>query len=376
MKDDSLDVHRLLPFMFTDADASTQCSAVTPQISPFRSPYSTFSHLLNGVFLTLIVAVGLVGHATVIAVLKSHQLRSRLVPFLIAISCWEAALLVTSWVAHSRWALTFGLIPLVGNHVYWYLVANPIAHACRTAVIWTQLTASVDQYNAVCEPFMHHVRSRKRICLWISLVAVASVLVNLPRVFECQIEHIPCILGNVWSSLPQLTTTDMYRSRYYFIIYRVIFSSVSENVVVSCVQLCITVFIWRAIRRSRRNASNVLSIARHAAQRSTSGDRVRRRAERAMNRMFLIIQIKHVCFVALPAIIDVFECITNEFADHEKGYGSEWMPYIVSVSNCIVVINAAASFIVLLGFCRRFRWQLMRLAAKVTVFSKASKRTS
>lgn len=152
-----------------------------------------FRLITNGLGINIIGLFGIFGNIISMIILSRPQMRSSINYLLIGLARIDTVLIITS-------ILLFGLPgihPYTGYMFNYYFivyphilpVVYPIGMVAQTASVYLTMTVSLERFVAVCHP----LRARSlctygRARIYVIVISIFSVLYNLPKLWEAQLQ--------------------------------------------------------------------------------------------------------------------------------------------------------------------------------------------
>lgn len=293
-----------------------------------------------------IALLGLVFNALSVVVVVQPQMMSSTSVYLTALAVFDSFVLAS--------LVLFMSLPVIyeaTGRMEWYYrlyacvhpVAYPLALASQTGSIYTTLALTIERYVAVCRPLSAAKvctisRAKKAVCL----VAIFSVLFNVPRLFEYR-------LIEVWDeSTNSSVTTYAYTSlgasasfRYaYFIGCHVNVMMILPFVALSV----LNALLVRAIRNANLDPIH---------QRPLS---MGQRREQTLTRMLVAEVAAFLVFQLLSIVDNILMAVLAE-----ETIRSPVFVRFSCVSGVLVIVNSASNFGLYCLFGKKFRQALAHL---------------
>lgn len=277
---------------------------------------------LYGVTLSGVVAVGLIGNLLNILVFSSSRVLSAPHIHLVSLALWDFSLLLSAFLQWGIWALWDGGAPrLQGRRAQLLRVAFVAGNISLTGCIWLTVALTVERLVVVRSGPVRPPSETRRVKVRLSLLSLAAVIFNLPRLFELDV--IDC-----HPEAPLLRPAALRRDLRFFLPTRLA-GAILVYVGPTLVLACLSVYISAAVNRSRPQL--------------TGGPELR------VTRTLLVVVVKSVCCHSLPSLIDTLEMVAA------PQYDTADTEVVVVVSNLLVVLNSALNFFIYLSTGQRFR---------------------
>lgn len=314
--------------------------AMNNSSSPFESLvwFQLYSWSVLG---TAISVLGLIFNGLSVVVVLQPQMMSSTSVYLTALAIFDSFVLLS--------LVLFMSLPVVyeaTGRMEWYYrlyssihpVAYPLALTSQTGSIYTTLALTIERCVAVCRPLAAaKVCTVSRAKKAVSLVAVLSVLFNVPRLLEYH-------LIEVWddrtnASVTTYAYTSIGQSTYFRYIY---FIGCHVNVMTIfpfIALLVLNVLLVRAVRTSRQDPIRKLSAGQ--------------RREQTLTRM-LIAEVGAFLFCQSLSVVDnVLMAVLSDERIRDPVFVR-----LSCVSGLLVIVNSASNFGLYCLFGKKFRQAL------------------
>lgn len=186
------------------------------------------------------------------------------------------------------------------------------------------------------------------------LVVLTAMLVSVPHFFELRLT--PCLAEDALtknvSKTEEISPTDLRRNRLYKIIFRMLFTTVIKTfgplIVIGALSVATLVGMHRAV-----SERGVLIIQ----QRRTSINRADADKERCIQMVTLLLLVKFMALRCWPTVLDAWEVFGRK---NYQSSGLDLFPYLVKISNLLVVTNSATNCLVYILVKRAFQRRRLR----------------
>ncbi|TRY73600.1 hypothetical protein TCAL_08729 [Tigriopus californicus] len=322
--------------------------------------------VVEGVILTIVSSVGLVGNfMSIFVLIQVKNVQKAFSNLLLGLACFDTLFL---WVA----ILAFGL-PNLSN---WYketvflpimAITFGLLHTFRVGSVFVTLSVNFERFYAIVFPLKHF--GCKRYLLPASILL--TVVYNIPKFFEMELHQ------DKETNMSSIQTTELRRNPMYMSLYvfwsKFIFIEIIPYIII---MICNTFIIFKITKSARfRNSfkhkdtpeTSILLITRRGRPRlrktptmmseSSSQQPFRRQKEEhnlgiiliSMSTLFIICQ-------SLKIIPDLYELIwCNQDPDTEECHFNTLTSGIIRISHLLVCFNSAANFVVYYVSGRKFR---------------------
>uniref|UniRef100_T1J193 G-protein coupled receptors family 1 profile domain-containing protein n=1 Tax=Strigamia maritima TaxID=126957 RepID=T1J193_STRMM len=300
-----------------------------------QSHDSLFQLITNGILLTFVATLGILGNVISIIVLAQPQMRSSINCCFIALATFDTSVLIAA-------ILMCGLraIPAKDFEIYHLVIfptlmpwVYPFGLIAQTGSVWITVTVTAERYIAVCHPLKaKSVCTYGRARVYIILITILSIIYNLPRFWEVQKIYITHHVTNetVIAAIP----TDLRRNPYFVRIYLTwLYLVVMYVVPFLCLSL-LNVFIWCQVQTANRERRR---LSKH------------QRKEISLALMLLCVVVVFFICNCLALVVNILEAF-NIINDN-----------LTQMSNLLVTVNSSVNFIIYCIFGQKFRRILQRL---------------
>lgn len=148
---------------------------------------------MNGVLTATVTSLGLVGNALAVMVLTRRTMHTSTNCFLTALSIWDSVVLLVSLLLISMGEI----VPAFSRDALPYVVVYlyPVGLVAQTTTLWLTVSFTVERYIAVCHPLQAaSMCTIPRARIVIIVISIVSVLYNIPRWFEYELDHVSILL--------------------------------------------------------------------------------------------------------------------------------------------------------------------------------------
>ena len=307
--------------------------------------FKVFKIYLAGAF----IIVGLIGNIVSFQIL--HRLKSSASLILRALAVADSLYLLIRIVSvyvsilrvlHDR----HGENP-VGNAIY-VVCLMPLTRLGQTASTWLIVLVTVGRYLAVKKPVRAKVIfTAKRVKLAISLICVFSICLHMPEFFEEEFEEIfdrvDCRLELAY------TTTRMYRTNMYYLIYRVIIDGTVRFIIPLTLLIVLNSILAIGIRKAQKQRSVMMADAITSGQRQSD----------SITAMVVTVVIIFVICQAPYYLFVVDSCL------HRLDAPVKILPIMIrsywkQVMHFLLILNSSVNFIIYVAVGKTFRQKLLR----------------
>lgn len=217
----------------------------------------------------------------------------------------------------------------------------------QTLSIWLLTLISFERFIAIQYPFSAKFHfSIRRSKLALMLIAVFSILYNLPRFWEFTIVWVP---RN--ASTPAAQTREHLKSNaYYKFVFCVALYLITHYVIPLSAILAAAVGILRAIRLAARQLAQCHGLGgRHVSQ------------EHKLAKMMLVIILIFIACNSMPSVLYIVEAVRPGLF----GYAHNYMLFVLmNLGNVLVVVNSSVNVFVYYRMNSRYRRIVRRLLCR------------
>ncbi|KAJ8978114.1 hypothetical protein NQ317_015924 [Molorchus minor] len=297
-------------------------------------PAKLFRFVANGLLITIIGVLGLLGNIISMIILSRPQMRSSINYLLIGLARIDTVLIITS-------ILLFGLpgiYPYSGCMFTYYYVVYPYIAPCvfpvgmvaQTASVYVTLTVSLERFVAVCHP----LRARSlctygRARLYVMGIIVFSVVYNLPKLWETKVSSHWSDKFNVTVHCPTPSAfrdDPLYKTIYIHWMYMICMYVLPFGCL-AFLNGCIYKQVLRANKERQR-------LSRH------------QKREIGLATMLLCVVIVFVVCNLLPLVNNIIDSFNIDYSE---------TTFLIEISNLLVTINSSVNFIIYVIFGEKFQ---------------------
>jgi len=305
-----------------------------------------FSYYLEGVILTPIGILGIIGNVLSIYILCSKEIRNEFYTLLTALSSFDSLYLLMA-------ILIFGLPKLSVSYREMVLtrimpIGYGILHIARVGSVITTLSVAMDRFYVIKHPLIVHERAT----FLVSSCVVFSVLYNIPRFFEFQTIYLEVMDNSSVVLSPNgkeetlaFSPTDLRLHPMYVHFYVVWMKFVLIEVVPYFAILFFNIVIFLEVQKSANQ--------RRESYLTTNEDPTQNEVRKAS--VLIWISVFFVVCQSVKIIPDFYEVF---YCNHEKERGCKsttTMEIIISISNFLVVTNSSINFVIYIWRGSEFR---------------------
>lgn len=320
--------------------------------------------VVEGVILTIVSLVGLVGNfMSIFVLIQVKNVQKAFSNLLLGLACFDALFL---WVA----ILAFGL-PNLSN---WYketvflpimAITFGLLHTFRVGSVFVTLSVNFERFYAIVFPLKHF--GCKRYLLPASILL--TVVYNIPKFFEMELHR------DNETNVSSIQTTELRRNPLYMSLYvfwsKFIFIEIIPYIII---MICNTFIIYKITKSARfRNSfkhkdtpeTSILLTNRgrprlHKAPMSVMSESSQpfRRQKEEHNLGIILISMSTLFIIcqSLKIIPDLYELIwCNQDPDTQECHFNTLTSGIIRISHLLVCFNSSANFVVYYVSGRKFR---------------------
>ena len=338
----------------------------------------SFRFYVNVVSVSVVTGFGLVGNTLSVVVLQKERCHRTTRLLLQALAIADNLLLMTSFLILT---IIDGTLPHVISNVHTikalfgitlsYL--HPFAFMPLVATIWFTVLIAINRYIVVCHPLRaSSLCSLSKTRLQVLLISVISVLVNMPRFFQFELEYSESghIIGSKHTPIGTKST------------FGIVYNNFVYNIVVLIAPVLILMplsfrLVLELKRMQQRREAMAMLVAqtaptitfRHYCNTSASKDKI-------INGSYMDIPTKRVnhqnqdenniTYVTVMIMIVLIICHTPDRAlqilklskKRIAGCSTGSLYYFSLLCNIFVLLNSSANFLIYYLIRRRFRHRL------------------
>lgn len=225
-------------------------------------------------------------------------------------------------------------------------IAWPVAHMAQLGTVWMMVLVASNRYLAVCQP-LHAQRlcTKRKVQVQIALIALFSILYNIPRFFEYRYAYINVTDVNDNSTI--LSEENFGLTSHP--VYNIVYENIAYCLLAFLLPLALLIFFNTQLIRALKNSQRLRKTISEGSRQSPDENNV-------TFVMVVIIIIFILC--QTPAAVNVVLYYVTDSVSRTTC--SLYMKYWV-LSNLFVTFNSSSNFIVYCLFRRQFRQQLRLL---------------
>jgi hypothetical protein len=307
-----------------------------------------YDFMVEAVAIALLCVFGFTGNTLSIICLARDKSKTA-TPFLlvsleVADTMFLAAVFLlrvaTSVTRYADWEPIMPIFPYFPKYVF------PCALIAETGTIYLTVLVTVNRYISVCRPYeaasLCSVRHAQK---HVIVVAVLSVLYNIPRFFEFTIKSVFDHHRNrtVDVSVP----SDLGRNRIYQILYSNVLYFIVMFLVPLVTLIILNTLLIKALRRTKKKRALMLTSS--ATMQSRSEDDIT-----------LVLIVVVVVFVVCQTPALVTQLLMNLLSQESRDCPSAFF-YYERISDLMVVANSSINFIIYCFCSNKFRLILIQL---------------
>lgn len=305
-----------------------------------------------GIFLPIVVLVGLVGNALTIVVLWRKEMQSTTILYMRGLVITDTGILLSAVVVLTPFACANYLhndaLMYFSENIY-PIIYTPINYAVMTLQacnVWITVSVSVERYIAICHPFRAaRLCTRRKTIVVIAAITLVSIVYNVPRLFATYARA--CEGGEetaggsscYYLADTDFGLTDVYKTVYFSILYTILIF-----VIPLASLFILNVFLIQELMRM---------------QRRRTGTNIHDENEANLSLVLVLIVVVFI-FCQSPGLVSQFDIFHfNTFL--------KW----IAVSNVLFVINSAVNFLIYTAFGSKFRKVLLRVFRRLYGHSRS-----
>lgn len=317
-------------------------------------PKMDWSYFIGGPLLATVVFGGLICNVVCLLVFCKSANRPRIYIYLTVLTIWDIALLISSFLLYSLPVLLHGRFYIFGAYVQMYPFFYTIANITHSGSIWTTVILAVERYMALCRPMKHIMwDTNSRAKLLLSVVALFSVLYQVPKYFEIHIKY--CLEEMSGKRITIMASSRMRENYIYKCAYKffggIAFFSVGPLFTLLVLTFKVSIAIkhileFQKISTNKKCVSvNNLPIMIPSQKKAQSDV-----SDKNMDMMLVAVMVKFCICHTLPVMLDMCETFLTSVTLQGNIFGT-----LVDISNVLVVANSSCNFALYCIFGSKFR---------------------
>lgn len=306
----------------------------------YREEVKIYGLWFDGVFLSLIGVIGLVGNLMALIVLSRPKLRDVFHNLLFALACVDLLYIICGGVNYTFRAFE------ADSDIYTYLFPyflHPFTQVAMTGTIFMTLAISIERYLGLCHPLLPP-QARKS-WFYILPVIVGSLALNIPKFMEVNLSFLN-------GTLPAYGPSDLRLNEEY-IRYYIMWTRLFSTALVPVILL---LFL---------NTRIIIDLFSKKVERFGSA----KRQSKEINLCLILLCIVLVFFLCHSAriILDIIEFSHVEqvincprIAAHQLWAPPYWAQVLYYVSHMMMMLNSSVNFVIYCLVGHTFRRELCR----------------
>ncbi|KAI6209537.1 Cyclic nucleotide-binding domain-containing protein [Aphelenchoides besseyi] len=207
--------------------------------------------------------------------------------YLITLTAWQSALLLSAFFLYCLPTLIFGRVVNFGFYAQFYPISYVFANASHTGCVWIAVVLTVDRYLALCRPLKH------------------------PAIGKKLLSNELDIIGNLSNCQHQIERTVLTQNVAYWTVYHILLQCLFITVVpcfIICALTCQISFALRNAGKRRKSLCQVTSgeYSLGSPRGSAESGKLKNNDHRS-NVMLVLIIAKFLIANLLPTVADVLE---------------------------------------------------------------------
>lgn len=304
---------------------------------------AAFDFGVYSVFGGSLCALGIVGNLISFSVLWRDNSKTATAYILRALAVADSLVLIVAmplYVLSNVYPYTHWLKPCYDMYLDFVAYLWPCYLMPYTATIMLTVLVSLNRYFAVCRPygaqdFCSPTSARKHV----TMIAVFSILYNIPRFFEYE-KLIICTGPN---STQEVFHTSSFAEN---ILYRIIYANVLYFIVMHGGPLLSLAFLnyklIQALKKRQRRRHEMGKSAKNGYQQDIT--------------LVLVVVIFVFMFCQTPTFVDHVLWTAVDEADRTCG---NWHYYYTAIADLLAILNSSVNFLIYILTSRKFRQLLV-----------------
>lgn len=298
---------------------------------------TTFEFITEGVILTTLGVLGIIGNVISLIILSRPEMRSSVNCGLQGLAFFDTIVLISSvtmmglqklgYRVSILYRYTFEMFPFV------VMFAYPIGLQAQTGSVWTTVGVTVERYVAVCHPLKaRFLCTYRRARVFNLLICIFALCYNIPRFWEISIRQ---VIDPETNSSVYIAHASVFRkNKLYYEVYYIWLYLFVMYFIPFLTLAVLNVFIWKAVQHANKDRQ-----------------RLTRREEKEIGLAMMLI-----CVVAIFFVCNILALIANILE-----YFDIVIPSLVRVSNLLVTFNSSINFVIYCIFGQKFKKMFLHM---------------